>query len=778
MADTADYKGDPYYFNTPGWSDGLGWTNAPYYKSIQCADVTGNGQADMLARSSAGIVGAYYCKELGNRMIELPSGPPMADVHGWSWQQYNSTIQYADIDGDGRDELIARDSRGIVVYKLFDPPVDLVPKGLEMVRPSFMTWGEMPRGPGWSDEGGWDQPAYYSTIQTADINGDGKAELIARGAGGIVAYSFDPNTQVWTKMPNGPKGWAPDEGWSEPDEYLTIQSADLLGNGRAAIFGRCKDGIRAISFEPEAGDPTKGTWRTLADGPAWTNAGAWGMSQFSSTIQAADFDGNGKAILVARSASRVDANSYDPKTDTWKKLADGPNWGNDAPVNGWSDPSSFSTIQTADFTGDGKALLFGRSRDGICVYGYSSATNTWTEVAHDGPMSNKTGWDHPQYYETIQSADINGDGKDELIARDVHGMLAYGFEGAATKQWPTYVPNRAKTPFKNYTGEAQTAYSYISKTLLPNAQFPNIRNQYDKTSHPTLWISALKEMAPAPGVSETIWNEVKKQLLLEFACVLTAQTFFSQSQELINYLQTNRAQAVASVLTNINMSANHNSASPMEVTLTKMFLGILDAVATGMDDGVGVAAGIFGSLMGAAISGDPNGGATTYSKAAQLDGWVDTQFRESLAASVTYERQVLTDWGLLGTLGTLAGGGGPWERSEAYVSAAELTAYKPFRLWVYQQLMPFEYNIHYWKGLSQAQVYQVETDWQWPDHAGLLLKVKDDLFDLFIVSSGTAIGYPTSACINDILSNGGSMYEFLLGRNGWQTLRRINMWHH
>lgn len=38
--------------------------------------------------------------------------------------------------------------------------------------------------PAWSDgSSGWDQAPYYSTIQTADIDLDGQAELLARGRG-------------------------------------------------------------------------------------------------------------------------------------------------------------------------------------------------------------------------------------------------------------------------------------------------------------------------------------------------------------------------------------------------------------------------------------------------------------------------------------------------------------------------------------------------------------------------------------------------------------------
>jgi hypothetical protein len=49
----------------------------------------------------------------------------------------------------------------------------------------------LPPPPAWGDMGRWDQPQYYATIQLADIDGDGQAELLGRWAGGILVNHFD-----------------------------------------------------------------------------------------------------------------------------------------------------------------------------------------------------------------------------------------------------------------------------------------------------------------------------------------------------------------------------------------------------------------------------------------------------------------------------------------------------------------------------------------------------------------------------------------------------------
>jgi hypothetical protein len=39
--------------------------------------------------------------------------------------------------------------------------------------------------PAWGDAAGWDDPSKYSTIQLADVNGDGRDELLGRGDAGL-----------------------------------------------------------------------------------------------------------------------------------------------------------------------------------------------------------------------------------------------------------------------------------------------------------------------------------------------------------------------------------------------------------------------------------------------------------------------------------------------------------------------------------------------------------------------------------------------------------------
>jgi hypothetical protein len=51
--------------------------------------------------------------------------------------------------------------------------------------------------PGWGDGAGWTDPSQYSTIQLADITGNGRDELIARNSDGLEIWEFDTSIGQW-----------------------------------------------------------------------------------------------------------------------------------------------------------------------------------------------------------------------------------------------------------------------------------------------------------------------------------------------------------------------------------------------------------------------------------------------------------------------------------------------------------------------------------------------------------------------------------------------------
>src|SRR5262249_11696204 len=141
--------------------------------------------------------------------------PWWSDAANWNWYEYYETIQAghrqscktvqsADIDGDGRDVLLARSPAGLLAVH-YDP--------------ASGQWLQMPDGRPYSDTNGWDGARFFQTIQTADIDGDGAAELIARNTSGIEAWKYDPVNLVWHQLPSGP-GWSDTDAWNQAENFM------------------------------------------------------------------------------------------------------------------------------------------------------------------------------------------------------------------------------------------------------------------------------------------------------------------------------------------------------------------------------------------------------------------------------------------------------------------------------------------------------------------------------------------------------------------------------
>ena len=353
----------------------------------------------LLARSASGIeVWAFE----GGAWQQLPNGPPWSDAGDWNRPEYYSTIQTGDVDGDGRAELHARGAAGMRGWEYEDG-----------------AWQQLPNGPAWSDAAGWNQPQFYSTIQTGDVDGDGRAELLALNADAL---------EVWTL---GENGWQPLAGaslqgdptvWNAPEYYSTLQTADLDGEGGEELLFRRATHVEVATFDGNG-------WQLVLGGPQWSDAAGWNKPEYYSTIQTADVDGDGRAELLARSASNVEV--WALGENGWQQLPGGPAWSDAA---GWNAPQYYSTIQTADVDGDGRAELLARSASGIEVWAFDGSG--WQQLPNGPPLSDAAGWDAAEYYSTIQTGDVDGDGRAEQLARSASGIHVWQFDGTAWQQLP------------------------------------------------------------------------------------------------------------------------------------------------------------------------------------------------------------------------------------------------------------------------------------------------------------------------------------------------------
>jgi hypothetical protein len=137
----------------------------------------------------------------GNQTYNGSCGPPFTlpywgDSAGWTDASQYSTIQLADVLGKGRDQLIGRSSAGIEIWD-FDttlgqwrPAMDA--NGNQMILTEFGDPPPLTTANPTPPDTDWTKPQYYSTIQTGDVLGTGRPQIVGRSATGVIVYSYTP----------------------------------------------------------------------------------------------------------------------------------------------------------------------------------------------------------------------------------------------------------------------------------------------------------------------------------------------------------------------------------------------------------------------------------------------------------------------------------------------------------------------------------------------------------------------------------------------------------
>ena len=150
------------------FADSGDWYNPIYYSSLRLADVNGDGFADVCGRGYYGISCALGKGDGTFKPSRLWTSD-FRNALGWDQLQYGSTMMFADINGDGMDDVCGRGIAGVYCA---------VSTGSSFRPATFATAG-------FSDATGWNHLTYYGSIRLADVNGDQQADLCGRGEAGI-----------------------------------------------------------------------------------------------------------------------------------------------------------------------------------------------------------------------------------------------------------------------------------------------------------------------------------------------------------------------------------------------------------------------------------------------------------------------------------------------------------------------------------------------------------------------------------------------------------------
>jgi hypothetical protein len=266
----------------------------------------------------------------------------------------------------------------------------------------------------------------------SDVTGDGLADACARDASGVVCAAGIPS-------PNGDtfdttlRTWSPQFGAqiaADETRWRTLRFVDVSGDRRADVCAREADGVRC--------GVSNGVNFNFNANPVWTarfngvnGAGASASPSVWRTLQFPSLNNDSRVDLCGRDVQGVVCGTSDgvgafANVATWSAFF------SDASDARWrTDESWWSTIRFGDVTGDGRDDVCARRSDGYWCgvnngNGGFNAPTRW-----ETSLTDVNGWNQPQYYRTIQLADVDGDSRADVCFRGIAGVYCARSNGTS-----------------------------------------------------------------------------------------------------------------------------------------------------------------------------------------------------------------------------------------------------------------------------------------------------------------------------------------------------------
>jgi hypothetical protein len=785
-ADACDQNADDSYnsncgpwFTVPNWGDAAGWKDPSQYSTIQLADVNGDGSDELIGRADDGIEIFWFDTTLGqwrpqldaeNRrqaLTDFATPPPSdaSDPHSPALPQYYSTIQAADVDGQPGAEILARFWDGMRVYK-YTPPAG----GSQIDDGS---WSRIGTGGPFSDGDGYGDPSLYATIHVAQGAPPGRSQAVlfarTRGApGGQSLAYYTWSNGAWSPAPGALTGFSytdfSDQACGQPSCYLDLKQTGNLypiphfGPVPETIIGRNQQGASVITglFGTSGSsriarlrlDDTDDSSRILSDVagtpdcPFSTsgdllNGGAdcLGSSpSYYETLQSADVDPrSGGCVPRTRPCDELLARAFDGlrvysavQSDSLAARGGTLTALGGSPLGDVIAPGMWGSIRTGDIDGQGgdEVLFLDRNGQGLQAWSYDPAQKAWTQLPANPSLAlGKDPWlSHPEYFSTIQTGDVDGDGRDDVIARGPYGIRTWFYNRRGTGGWESYLPAGTVDPgYPDFpTGEQQRAFGALNqlaineRVIAPGTK--SVRHKWNQENPPDpddlddlqanlIRIancssdSAGKLTCTAPagivnGFSDADWSAVLNEIVAEAEAAKQVVLLFQDLKSMRENLFIAEGAELPAIDTALGMQAAADSPaefSPQQLWST--IFGIAGAIAGAAQPEVGAALAVTSFIVAAIPSASPTATGSAFNTTyGNLQTGFANMVTETTKALEVQSQEVRQDGGLLGLVGQLRSGDGPWATQNLDFIGMESAANLGFATWVYQNLVPTLYD--------------------------------------------------------------------------------------
>lgn len=292
-----------------------GWGNY----DVKSGDVNGDGRADLIWNYRGETDNLTYVGlSDGTGGFTYPDSTAHWAVNGWAWDNGKCTFDVADVNGDGRDDIIWSCNFPGGPIRLYT--------GLAQSDGSFYL-------PSFKDAAG----RSYSSYDIADVDGDGMADFVAVSAGGSAA-----TVGVGHSLGDGDFNW--DWGTNVNGDYQSARTLPGEFDGRYGtdnVWARVDgDSVRLnVLLAKETNDNLAPTSTAVTEGPAADNL----------AVLVVDLNGDGRDDVIVNDRST---------NKSWVGLAD-PNGVLKFGEGSQQHPSTYVTwtnfeTLTGDVDGDGR----------------------------------------------------------------------------------------------------------------------------------------------------------------------------------------------------------------------------------------------------------------------------------------------------------------------------------------------------------------------------------------------------------------------------------------
>ena len=728
-------------FESPAWGDTAGWTDPSKYSTIKLADITGNGTDELIARNDDGLeiwtfdttVGqwrpAIGANGLPEVLRDLRSPGPTGDVRGsWRDPAAFSTIQTADLQGDGEQELIADGPNGTQVWR-YTPPA-----GTKSINGGTWSLFSTDNNPVPASA-----PSQYLSLHALAPAG-GVASLTEQNS----YWAWDPNGHNFFYAANGTL--APNS--TEPQYYLDNMSGlmpVLQGASKTPVLVPANVYRTPNGVAVQTPKPFLAGWSQLGPPPGqggspFPDASGFGSNPaYYETMRLTNHllgrnDTGG--YVLGRLGDGLHVYDLGPRYPNWEAaglpvLADLKD-----PPNGFPPPGEWSSIRTGDVTGDGQtdvlALVNGQLR--AWELELNGSEFAWTELPATVTLNlGGSMWENnASYYSTIQVGPVAGPGyPDAVIARGPFGIRTWFYctggassvPGCASLQgqsgWTSWLPQNISS-FPQFSGGQAAAWTELNTlarqaNLIGPASTSTVRDAWTGTTAPTdsdlsnlengvlVFAGCTGETSANPptysscavpsggsGFTATDWTSVVNETLAEIYDASQTNDFFAQLAGLNSdtfLAKEAELPAIGDSVAALGQAAGDNSSEVSPQAIWAAGLGIAGAAAGILAPELGAALGIASYLAGIVPSATSDVNGPSFNATLnQLQDDLATAVSDAAKAVDTQSYEVRQNYGMLRLIAQLTGPSGPWHA----VNAAGLrgSMEEGFALWAYKQLLP------------------------------------------------------------------------------------------